>query len=83
MTKCFFFADDLFGLWTHAIGSTLLISAAPFVLLYFINLDNTDAMKPTLKVWLAFASGGLLGMCYRHKLLALVKIPFKVHNTNL
>lgn len=51
------------SLWTHALGSTLLISAAPFFLLYFINLDNTDAMKPRLKVLLAFASGGLLGKC--------------------
>lgn len=51
----------MFSLWTHALGSTLLISAAPFFLLYFINLDNTDAMKPRLKVLLAFASGGLLG----------------------
>lgn len=53
---------DLVDLWVRALGSTLLISAAPFFLLYFINLDNTDAMKPKLKVLLAFASGGLLGM---------------------
>lgn len=53
--------DDVFGLWARALGSTLLISAAPYFLLYFINLDNTDAMKPRLKVLLAFASGGLLG----------------------
>lgn len=52
---------DLVDLWVRALGSTLLISVAPFVLLYFINLDNTDAMKPKLKVLLAFASGGLLG----------------------
>lgn len=51
----------MFGLWVRAIGSTLVISAAPYFLLYFINLDNTDEMKPRLKVLLAFASGGLLG----------------------
>jgi len=52
--------------WLHAIGSTLLISAAPFVLLYIIPLDNSEAMKPRLKVILAFASGGLLGDAFLH-----------------
>lgn len=47
-------------------GSTLLISAAPFVLLYIIPLDNSEAMKPRLKVLLAFASGGLLGDAFLH-----------------
>ncbi|XP_031623211.1 protein catecholamines up [Contarinia nasturtii] len=65
--------NDMVSLWTHAIGSTLLISAAPFFLLYFINLDNTDAMKPRLKVLLAFASGGLLGDAFLHL------IPHAVH----
>lgn len=64
---------DTFDLWLHALGSTLLISAAPFVLLYFINLDNTDAMKPRLKVLLAFASGGLLGDAFLHL------IPHAIH----
>lgn len=47
-------------------GSTLLISAAPYVLLYVIPLDNTEAMRPRLKVLLAFASGGLLGDAFLH-----------------
>ncbi|XP_055295595.1 protein catecholamines up [Sitodiplosis mosellana] len=65
--------SDWVSLWTHALGSTLLISAAPFFLLYFINLDNTDAMKPRLKVLLAFASGGLLGDAFLHL------IPHAIH----
>lgn len=54
------------SIWLHSIGSTLLISAAPFVLLYIIPLDNSEAMKPRLKVLLAFASGGLLGDAFLH-----------------
>lgn len=51
----------------------MLISIAPFFLLYFINLDNTEAMQPRLKVLLAFASGGLLGDAFLHL------IPHAVH----
>ncbi|XP_060645030.1 protein catecholamines up [Drosophila nasuta] len=57
---------DMKSIWLHSIGSTLLISAAPFVLLYIIPLDNSEAMKPRLKVLLAFASGGLLGDAFLH-----------------
>lgn len=56
----------MFNIWLHSIGSTLLISAAPFFILYFIPLDNTEAMKPRLKTLLAFASGGLLGDAFLH-----------------
>ncbi|XP_017060962.2 protein catecholamines up [Drosophila ficusphila] len=59
-------ALDMSTIWLHSIGSTLLISAAPFVLLYIIPLDNSEAMKPRLKVLLAFASGGLLGDAFLH-----------------
>jgi len=58
--------QEPFNLWLHALGSTILISAAPYFILYFINLDNTDAMKPRLKILLAFASGGLLGDAFLH-----------------
>lgn len=61
----FVFAD-MSSIWLHAVGSTVLISIAPFLLLYFINLDNTEAMQPRLKVLLAFASGGLLGDAFLH-----------------
>ncbi|KAH8413208.1 hypothetical protein KR009_008815 [Drosophila setifemur] len=59
-------ALDMNTIWLHSMGSTLLISAAPFVLLYIIPLDNSEAMKPRLKVLLAFASGGLLGDAFLH-----------------
>lgn len=49
-----------------AMGSTLLISAAPFVLLFFVPLDNTKEREPLLKVLLSFASGGLLGDAFLH-----------------
>lgn len=57
---------DTFNLWLHSIGSTLLISAAPFFILYLVPLDNTSDMQPRLKVLLAFASGGLLGDAFLH-----------------
>lgn len=53
-------------MWLHAIGSTLLISAAPFLILYLIPLDNTKEMQPRLKILLAFGSGGLLGDAFLH-----------------
>lgn len=56
----------MFNIWLHSMGSTLLISAAPFLILYFIPLDNTEKMKPRLKVLLSFASGGLLGDAFLH-----------------
>lgn len=39
---------------------------APFLILYIIPLDNTEAMQPRLKILLAFASGGLLGDAFLH-----------------
>lgn len=53
-------------LWLHAMGSTILISAAPFFLLFVIPLENTDKEQPLLKILLAFASGGLLGDAFLH-----------------
>ncbi|CAH1183677.1 unnamed protein product [Phaedon cochleariae] len=53
-------------LWLHAMGSTLLISAAPFFILFFVPLDNTESSQPLLKILLAFASGGLLGDAFLH-----------------
>ncbi|CAO1410872.1 unnamed protein product [Diamesa tonsa] len=57
---------DVFDMWLHSIGSTLLISAAPFFILYLVPLDNTESMQPRLKTLLAFASGGLLGDAFLH-----------------
>lgn len=58
--------SDMFDIWVHSIGSTLLISAAPFFILYLVPLDNTESMQPRLKTLLAFASGGLLGDAFLH-----------------
>lgn len=53
-------------LWTEAIGSTLLISVAPFIVLFFIPIDSSPEKQPLLKVLLSFASGGLLGDAFLH-----------------
>ncbi|XP_022198072.2 protein catecholamines up [Nilaparvata lugens] len=53
-------------LWTQALGSTLLISAAPLIILFLVPLDNTKEKQPLLKVLLSFASGGLLGDAFLH-----------------
>ncbi|XP_058814839.1 protein catecholamines up [Topomyia yanbarensis] len=57
---------DTFYIWVHSLTSTLLISAAPFFILFAIPLENTDEMQPRLKTLLAFASGGLLGDAFLH-----------------
>ncbi|MBN3314758.1 S39A7 protein, partial [Atractosteus spatula] len=54
-------------LWTQAVGATLLISAAPFLILFLIPVQsNTDQHQSLLKVLLSFASGGLLGDAFLH-----------------
>merc|ERR1712172_233225 len=50
----------------NAIGATLLISAAPFFILFFIPLDNSEENQWILKITLSFASGGLLGDAFLH-----------------
>ncbi|XP_073824710.1 zinc transporter catecholamines up [Musca autumnalis] len=57
---------DVGNVWLYSMGSTLFISAAPFLLLFVIPLDNSEAMRPRLKIILAFASGGLLGDAFLH-----------------
>ena len=58
--------EDTIAIWWSALGSTVLISAAPFVILFFVPLDNGEEYQPTLKVLLAFAAGGLLGDAFLH-----------------
>jgi len=53
-------------LWLEAIGSTVLISAAPFFILFLIPLDNSKEKQNLLKILLSFASGGLLGDAFLH-----------------
>lgn len=50
----------------QAVGSTLLISAAPFLILFLVPLDNTKHRESLLKILLSFASGGLLGDAFLH-----------------
>lgn len=57
---------DTFSLWVQAIGSTLLISVAPFFILFLVPLDNTKEKEPLLKILLSFASGSLLGDAFLH-----------------
>lgn len=54
------------NLWMEAILSTLLISAAPFAILFWIPLDNSKEKEGLLKILLSFASGGLLGDAFLH-----------------
>ena len=58
--------ESTWQLWLYAIVSTILISAAPFLILCFIPLENTSQHASLLKVLLSFASGGLLGDAFLH-----------------
>ncbi|XP_053148636.1 zinc transporter SLC39A7 isoform X2 [Hemicordylus capensis] len=54
-------------LWSYAIGATLLISAAPYFILFLIPVEsNTSQHQALLKLLLSFASGGLLGDAFLH-----------------
>ncbi|XP_014468815.1 PREDICTED: protein catecholamines up [Dinoponera quadriceps] len=50
----------------RAVSSTLIISAAPFFILFLVPLDNTKQRESLLKILLSFASGGLLGDAFLH-----------------
>ncbi|CAG0920765.1 unnamed protein product [Notodromas monacha] len=54
------------ALLLQAISATVLISAVPFLILFFIPLEKADAGQPLLKVLLSFAAGGLLGDAFLH-----------------
>lgn len=49
-----------------AVGSTVIISIAPFLILFFVPLDNTNQHESLLKILLSFAAGGLLGDAFLH-----------------
>ena len=57
---------DATSVWTYAMLSTALISAAPFAILFFIPLHNAYEHSELLKVLLSFAAGGLLGDAFLH-----------------
>ncbi|CAI5452086.1 unnamed protein product [Caenorhabditis angaria] len=62
-----FLNNQKIKLWTYSILSTIIISAAPFLVLFLIPIqDNTSESGPLLKVLLAFGSGGLLGDAFLH-----------------
>lgn len=50
----------------RAVGSTVLISIAPFLILFFVPLSNTSQHDSLLKILLSFAAGGLLGDAFLH-----------------
>uniref|UniRef100_A0A2P2I4R6 Protein catecholamines up-like n=1 Tax=Hirondellea gigas TaxID=1518452 RepID=A0A2P2I4R6_9CRUS len=54
------------NLWMEALGATVVISIAPYLILFFIPVTNSPEHKPYLKILLAFASGGLLGDAFLH-----------------
>jgi len=54
------------SIWFNAMMATLLISAAPFFILFLIPLDKSAESQWLLKIMLAFASGGLLGDALLH-----------------
>jgi len=69
---------DTFTLWIQAIGSTLLISVAPFLILFLVPLDSTKEKEPLLKILLSFASGSLLGDAFLH----LIPHALTAHSEN-
>ncbi|XP_061616608.1 zinc transporter Slc39a7 isoform X4 [Phyllopteryx taeniolatus] len=72
---------DLMELWMQAIGATLLISAAPFLILFLIPVQsNSDQHRNLLKVLLSFASGGLLGDAFLHLIPHALAEPHSHHD---
>lgn len=60
------FEKNSWTLWITALTSTLIISAAPFFILFFVSVDRSKEKEPLLKILLSFASGGLLGDAFLH-----------------
>ncbi|XKL68723.1 hypothetical protein PGB90_006492 [Kerria lacca] len=54
------------NLWIDALSSTLIISLAPFLILFFVPLNSKRDHESLLKILLSFASGGLLGDAFLH-----------------
>lgn len=57
---------DTSNVWIEALTATVLISIAPYLILFIIPVTNSKEHQPYLKVLLAFASGGLLGDAFLH-----------------
>ncbi|XP_060771386.1 zinc transporter Slc39a7 [Neoarius graeffei] len=72
---------DTMELWMQSVGATLLISAAPFLILFLIPVQsNSDQHQNLLKILLSFASGGLLGDAFLH-LIPHALAPHSHHGT--
>lgn len=52
--------------WGEALLSTVLISLAPFLILFLVPLDTATGNENLLKILLSFGSGGLLGDAFLH-----------------
>ncbi|XP_001369419.1 zinc transporter SLC39A7 [Monodelphis domestica] len=58
---------DTVSLWAYALGATVLISAAPFFILFLVPVEsNSPQHRSLLQILLSFASGGLLGDAFLH-----------------
>ncbi|KAB1261255.1 Zinc transporter SLC39A7 [Camelus dromedarius] len=58
---------DTVTLWAYALGATVLISAAPYFVLFLIPVEsNSPRHRSLLQILLSFASGGLLGDAFLH-----------------
>lgn len=68
-------------LWVKALSSTVAISVLPFLVLFFIPIENNDEHQQFLKILLSFASGGLLGDAFLH-LIPHALSPHNHHDHN-
>ncbi|NXO01295.1 S39A7 protein, partial [Rhinopomastus cyanomelas] len=58
---------DTLTLWMHTMVATLVISAAPYLVLFLIPVEsNAPRNQSLLKLLLSFAAGGLLGDAFLH-----------------
>ncbi|XP_074710358.1 LOW QUALITY PROTEIN: zinc transporter SLC39A7 [Strix uralensis] len=58
---------DTMTLWMHTMAATLVISAAPYLVLFLIPVEsNAPRHQALLKLLLSFAAGGLLGDAFLH-----------------
>ncbi|NXF42417.1 S39A7 protein, partial [Nyctibius bracteatus] len=58
---------DTVTLWLHTMVATLVISAAPYLVLFLIPVEsNAPRHQALLKLLLSFAAGGLLGDAFLH-----------------
>ncbi|XP_010568223.1 PREDICTED: zinc transporter SLC39A7 [Haliaeetus leucocephalus] len=59
--------SDTVTLWMHTMAATLVISAAPYLVLFLIPVEsNAPRHQALLKLLLSFAAGGLLGDAFLH-----------------